>query len=225
MRNARSYVVAALVAILPIGLLSGCAGMTRAERGAVIGAGAGAAGGAIIGRQLGSTARGAIIGAVVGGAAGAYIGHRMDQQAAELAMEIEGAHVERVGEGIAVIFDSGILFDFDSDRLRMEAQHNLRNLATSVQRYSDTDLLIVGHTDSVGREEYNQRLSERRAASASNYLISQGVSHQRIRLMGMGENEPIASNETADGRQLNRRVEVAIFASEQLRQEAQAQTR
>jgi outer membrane protein OmpA-like peptidoglycan-associated protein len=225
MMKARSFVTAALVAAFPLGLLSGCAGMTRAERGAVIGATAGAAGGAVIGKHAGSTAKGAIIGAVVGGAAGAYIGHRMDQQAREIAMEIPGATVERVGEGIQVTFDSGILFDFDSDRLRTVAQQNLGNLAASLEKYPGTDVLVVGHTDNIGREEYNQGLSERRAASAANYLVSRGVDYRRIRMVGMGETEPIATNATEAGRQQNRRVEIAIYANEQLRREAQQQGR
>jgi outer membrane protein OmpA-like peptidoglycan-associated protein len=223
MAKVRSYVTAALVVAFPVGLLGGCSGMSHRERGAVIGAAAGAAGGAVVGKHMGSTAKGAIVGAALGGAAGAIIGHQMDQQAKELEVQVAGASVERVGEGIQVTFDSGILFDFDSDRLRPAAQQNLGSLASSLQRYPKTDLLVVGHTDSVGAEDYNQRLSERRAASAANYLISQGVDYRRIRLVGLGETEPVASNATDAGRQLNRRVEVAIYANEELRNEAVSQ--
>jgi outer membrane protein OmpA-like peptidoglycan-associated protein len=198
--------------------LTGCAQMTQTERGAVIGAGTGAAVGGVIGRQTGSTARGAIIGAVIGGAAGAVIGRQMDQQAAGLEDDLEGANVERMGEGIAVTFASGILFPFDSEQVLPAGRENLRNLAQSLQRYPETEVLIVGHTDSVGRHAYNMDLSRRRAASARAFLVQQGVPAHRIRIEGRGPDEPIATNETEAGRQQNRRVEIAIFASEQYRQ-------
>src|SRR3990172_5531783 len=127
--------------------------MRKKEKGGVIGGGGGAAVGGVVGNQTGSTARGAIIGAVVGGAAGAIIGHQMDQQAKELAVEIPGAAVERVGEGIQVTFASGLLFDFDSDAIRSDAGANLRTLAASLKKYGNTDLLIVGHTDALGSTE------------------------------------------------------------------------
>jgi hypothetical protein len=127
--------------------------------------------------------------------------------------------VERYGEGLLITFDSGLLFDFDSDVVRGAARQNLTNLANSLRNYPETEVLIVGHTDNVGSATYNQGLSERRAASARNFLVSQGVPANRIRTMGMGLTEPVASNETEAGRALNRRVEVAIFASEAHRQE------
>jgi outer membrane protein OmpA-like peptidoglycan-associated protein len=207
---------AAIIAIAAVAL-SGCASMSQKEKGAVIGAGAGAAVGGVIGNQTGSTARGAIIGAVVGGAAGAIIGHQMDQQAKELEQNIKGAKVERVGEGIQVTFDSGLLFDFDSDVIRPDAAANLRELASSLNKYGDSNLLIVGHTDSRGDESYNQNLSLRRSNSAAAFLASQGVPRTRISTNGRGEYEPVASNDTDPGRQQNRRVEVAIFASEAYR--------
>jgi outer membrane protein OmpA-like peptidoglycan-associated protein len=206
----------AIIAIAVVAL-SGCASMSQKEKGAVIGAGAGAAVGGVIGNQTGSTARGAIIGAVVGGAAGAIIGHQMDQQAKELDQNIKGAKVERVGEGIQVTFDSGLLFDFDSDAIRPDAAENLRELARSLTKYGDSNLLIVGHTDSRGDESYNQNLSLRRSNSASAFLASQGVPRTRISTNGRGEYEPVASNDTDAGRQQNRRVEVAIYASEAYR--------
>jgi outer membrane protein OmpA-like peptidoglycan-associated protein len=218
-RSATHLAVAAAL-ILP---LAGCAQMTRTERGAVIGAGAGAAAGAVVGRAVGSTARGAIIGAAVGGAAGAVIGQRMDRQAAELAGDLEGATVQRVGEGIVVTFDSGLLFAFDSDRIEGAARHNLTNLSRSLQRHPNTEVLIVGHTDNVGSWQYNQNLSQRRAASARSFLVSQGVAGDRIRTEGRSFDEPIASNQTDAGRAENRRVEVAIFADERTRQEIMRQ--
>jgi outer membrane protein OmpA-like peptidoglycan-associated protein len=199
--------------------LGACAGMTKKERGAVVGAATGAAVGGVVGSQTGSTARGAIIGAVVGGAAGAVIGHQMDQQAKELDASIPGARVERVGEGIQVTFESGLLFAFDSDVVLPAAQANLTELARSLNKYPDSQLLIVGHTDNVGDDFYNQRLSERRANAAAAYLATQGVARSRIQTSGKGELEPVSTNDSDAGRQQNRRVEVAIFASEAYRQQ------
>lgn len=199
--------------------LSACASMSNTERGGVIGAATGATVGGVIGNNTGSTARGAIIGAVVGGAAGAIIGNQMDQQAKEIDQSVTGATVERVGEGIQVTFDSGLLFDFDSDVVRPAAAENLRNLAQSLSKYGNSSLLIVGHTDSQGEDAYNQSLSYRRANAASAYLQSQGVPSSRININGRGELEPKASNESDAGRQQNRRVEVAIYASEAYREQ------
>jgi len=190
-----------------------CATWGKREGGAVIGAGAGAVVGGIIGNQTGSTARGAIIGAAVGGATGAIIGHQMDQQAKELKLEIPGATVTRVGEGITVTFASGLMFDFDSDGIRAEAATNLQNLAESLRKYPNTNLLVVGHTDALGATSYNQDLSQRRANAAMNYLGRYNVSASRVSSSGRGELEPISSNETEAGRQLNRRIEVAIYAN------------
>jgi outer membrane protein OmpA-like peptidoglycan-associated protein len=199
---------------------SACASMSKEEKGAAVGIGAGAVVGGIIGNNTGSTARGAIIGAAVGGVAGAIIGRQMDKQAEELKQDIPGATVTRVGEGIVVTFASGLLYDFDSDRVRPEAAQNLRNLAQSLDKYPNTDLLIVGHTDATGTDSYNQGLSVRRAESAANYLRSQGVSSGRLRTVGRGESEPIASNDTEAGQQANRRVEVAIYANAEARRNA-----
>lgn len=194
---------------------SGCASMTNAEKGAAGGAAAGAVVGGVIGNNAGgSTAKGAIIGAVVGGTAGALIGRRMDRQAQDLESDLDNASVERVGEGIQVTFDSGLLFDFDSSELRSQARANLADLAASLEEYPETEVLVVGHTDSRGSDSYNQALSERRAESAKLYLVRQGIEPSRIEAMGRGEAEPVATNETDAGRQENRRVEVAIFASE-----------
>lgn len=211
------FVIAALVAG---SLTVGCA--TKTQTGAAVGA----AGGAVIGAVTGvggGTAEGAIIGAAVGGAAGAIIGSIMDKQAKELEQNIEGATVERVGEGIQVTFESGLLFGFDSDVVLPEARANFAELAKSLENYPDTDLLIVGHTDNVGTEEYNLGLSERRAAAAADYLAFRGVSRGRLQPAGRGESEPVASNDTDQGRTQNRRVEVAIFASDKLQQEARRQ--
>ena len=221
MKARARYVSALSLAVLTV-VTSAC-GLKNRERGAAIGAGAGAVIGGVIGKHQGSTAKGAIIGAVLGGAAGAIIGHQMDQQAKELEQNIAGATVERVGEGIQVTFDSGLLFDFDSDRVRSDAGSNLRTLAQSLSKYPDSNLLIVGHTDSVGTDSYNLSLSDRRSAAAANYLANEGVARARIITRGLGETEPVTSNDTDAGRQRNRRVEVAIYASEKMKADAKRQ--
>lgn len=199
--------------------LPACSSLNNTQKGAVIGAAGGGAVGAVIGKKVGSTAKGAIIGAAVGGTAGAIIGSRMDKQANELAMEIPGARVERVGEGIVVTFDSGLLFAYDSDAITGNARTNLTNLAESLKKYDDTDVLIVGHTDATGSDSYNQGLSERRAASAARFITTQGVTNTRLRTAGRGESEPIESNDSAEGRAQNRRVEIVIVAGEELKRE------
>jgi len=202
--------------------VAGCSSLSRTEQGAAIGTGAGAVIGGVIGSKYGGTATGAIIGAAVGGTAGAVIGQQMDRQAEELEEELDGAEVDRVGEGIAVKFDNSLLFDFDSAQLRAPAQTELRDLSNNLQEYQNTDLVVVGHTDGVGSESYNLGLSQRRATAAAEYLISQGVAPSRITTIGKGELEPISSNDTDVGRQQNRRVEVAIYASEEYRDEVAA---
>jgi outer membrane protein OmpA-like peptidoglycan-associated protein len=196
---------------------------TNKEKGAVIGAAGGAVAGAVIGKATGSTARGAIVGAAVGGAAGAIIGHQMDQKAKEIQGTVAGADVTRVGEGLVVTFDSGLMFDFDSDVLRSASKKNLDNLASSLSSFGDSKLMLVGHTDDKGADAYNLDLSRRRAASVASYLESHGVGAARVQVAGRGESEPIASNDTETGRQENRRVEVAIYASDKMKADAKAQ--
>jgi len=146
------------------------------------------------------------------------IGHQMDRQAQDLEGDLgQNAEVSRVGEGIAVTFASGILFPFNSADVLPAGRENLRQLAQSLQRYPGTEVLVVGHTDNVGSDAYNQTLSQRRADAAKAYLVSMGIPQERIRTAGRGETEPIASNDTEEGRQHNRRVEIAIFASQQYR--------
>jgi len=206
--------VLTLAALMPLAV--SCA-MNKAEKGAIIGAGAGGAVGAVIGKATGSTVRGAIIGAAVGGVAGAVIGHQMDKQAEELAYALPGATVQRIGEGITVTFPEGLLFGFDSDQIGAPAQDNLRRFAASLQKYPNTRTLIVGHTDSDGSAAYNMDLSDRRAQSAASFLSGQGVNPSRISTAGRGEGEPIATNDSDAGRKLNRRVEVAIYADDATR--------
>ena len=204
--------------------LYGCSSWSRTQKGAAAGTAAGAAVGAAVGHQHGNTALGAIIGAAIGGAAGAYIGNYMDKQAEEIERDIEGATVERVGEGIKITFDSGIMFDVDKSALRTEAETNLTNLSVILNKYEDTDILIEGHTDATGTEDYNLELSERRAQSVANHLSMEQVSDTRFTIMGYGEVQPIADNETAEGRQQNRRVEIAIMANDELKKVAEEKT-
>ncbi|NNF58755.1 MAG: OmpA family protein [Rhodothermaceae bacterium] len=218
--------------ILPLAILAlvgmttaGCQNMSKTGQGAVVGAGAGAVVGGIIGKATGSTARGAIIGAAVGGTAGAVIGSQMEEQAEELDDELENATVETVpGEdgntaGIKITFDNAILFDFDSYTLRSNARNDLASLANSLANYPNTDALVVGYTDSVGSDSYNQTLSEQRANAVATFLAQSGVAPTRMQISGMGESNPVASNATDEGRQQNRRVEIALYANEQYRQE------
>lgn len=202
----------------------GCASMNNKQSGTLIGATAGGAAGAVIGNQFDNTALGAILGAAIGGAAGAYIGTYMDNQAKEIEQDIEGAQVERVGEGIKITFDSGILFDVNKAELKQLSKQELEKLATTLNKYNDTHILLEGHTDATGTNEHNLELSRQRAQSVANYLSSLSVDPQRFTIMGYGEDQPIADNETADGRQKNRRVEVAIYANDKLKKVAKNKT-
>ncbi|MCU0354899.1 MAG: OmpA family protein [Cytophagales bacterium] len=218
--NWKPFLSIALVA----SLLFSC-NTIRNNRRASIGAGGGAAvGGAlggILGKRAGNTAGGIIIGAAIGGVAGGAIGKYMDKQAAELEKDVKDAKVERVGEGIKITFDSGILFGFNSADLSEEAKANIRKMAETVNKYPDTNILIDGYTDNVGSEGYNQKLSERRAKAVSDYLATLNVPKSRLGTRGFGETQPVATNDTDAGRQQNRRVEVGIWANDKLKQDAQ----
>ena len=201
-----------------------CASWSRQEKGAVIGATTGGVIGGVIGNKAGNTALGAILGAVIGGAAGAYIGSYMDDQVAEIERDIEGAKIERVGEGIKITFDSGLLFDVNKAALKSESRQELGKLAKVLNKYEDTNILLEGHTDAIGSDEHNLQLSRLRAQSVSNHLAGQQVNPSRFTIMGYGESQPIADNESVDGRQLNRRVEIAIYANDELKKVAQSKT-
>jgi outer membrane protein OmpA-like peptidoglycan-associated protein len=204
--------------------LWGCESMSRQEKGAVIGATAGGVVGGLIGNEAGNTAVGVILGAVIGGAAGAYIGNYMDEQAAEIERDIEGAKVERVGEGIKITFDSSLLYEVDKAVLNQASQAELAQLAVILNKYPDSNILLEGHTDSTGSERHNQALSLRRAESVSDYLVTESVKPERLSIQGYGESQPIADNATAEGRQANRRVEVAIWANDKLKKVARQKT-
>ena len=219
--------------IFTIALLStGCEAVKNAnntQKGGVIGGASGAAIGGVIGNNVGdgnNTVLGAIIGGVVGGAAGAYIGNRMDKQAQEIENTIPGAEVTRVGEGINVTFDesSGVYFATESYSLNDKSQTTLNKLADIFREYPKSLILVEGHTDNTGNDAYNNTLSQNRAESVTNFLTNQGISSGRFTTKWYGETQPKFDNSTADGRSKNRRVELAIIASQDLKQEAEQQT-
>lgn len=213
-------IVSGLLIIALLAVTVGCAANNK-TKGAAIGTAAGGVVGGVIGNKTGNTALGAILGAAIGGAAGAWIGNYMDKQAAEIEQDIEGAEVERVGEGIKITFDSGILFQVGKANLQEEAQNNLVKLAGILNKYENTEVLLEGHTDATGSEEFNLTLSQQRAQSVANFLSRYSVDPSRFTIMGYGESQPVASNETVDGRTQNRRVEVAIFANDKLKEIAE----
>lgn len=201
-------------------IFAGCKNMSKAQKGVLIGAGAGGAVGAGVGKAAGNTALGAIIGATVGGVAGGIIGTKMDKQAEEIA-RIPGAEVKRVGEGINVTFEEGVLFGYDKFNITPSAEKKLQELAVILNKYPDTYVLIEGHTDATGSKEYNETLSQKRAEAVSSELRGKDVKNKRIKTTWYGEGQPKYSNDTEENRAKNRRVEFAIYASEELIKEAQ----
>lgn len=197
----------------------GCSG---AKKGAGIGGAVGAATGAIIGHQGGKTGTGAVVGGVVGAAAGAIIGDYMAKQKKDLE-QVPGATVVQDGDELRVKFESAILFDTDSAAIKTSAKDNLQNMAQVLLKYPDTNLVVVGHTDNTGSDSYNQKLSEQRAYSVKDYLVTYGVGGTRLTARGLGESQPVAANDSPDGRQQNRRVEIQIAANEALRAKAESQ--
>jgi outer membrane protein OmpA-like peptidoglycan-associated protein len=198
-----------------------CASWNKTTRGAVIGGAGGAVLGGVIGHAAGSTLLGAILGAAVGGAAGAFIGNYMDKQAAEMQRDLEGAEVQRIGEGIKITFDSGILFDIDKSDLRPVSKTNLGDLAKILNKYPDTNILIEGHTDNTGPDDHNMTLSKDRAQAVAFYMATLEVKSARFSTAGYGETQPIVMNDTPEGRQKNRRVDIAVIANDKLKKAAQ----
>lgn len=201
-------------------VIAGCKSMNKTQKGAAIGTAGGAAAGAVIGRAAGNTALGAIVGAAVGGVTGAVIGRKMDKQAEEIEKKVPGAKVERVGEGIVVDFTEKILFAYDKSDLTTTAMDNLGKLVQILKDYPDTNIEIQGHTDSKGSDDYNMRLSQRRANEVSSYLRTKGVSASRLVTKGYGETAPVADNGTDEGRAQNRRVTFLITANEKMKEDA-----
>ncbi|MCX2719650.1 OmpA family protein [Poritiphilus sp. M415] len=215
------------ILIMVAALLSGCSAIRNAnnkQKGAVIGTAGGAVIGGVIGNNVGkgNTVLGAIIGGAIGGVAGGYIGDRMDRQAERIEEEIPGAEVTRVGEGINVTFneEAGVYFDTNKSNVKGTSAETLNRLAEIFREYPKSVILIEGHTDSAGSDEYNMKLSQQRAESVTNYLISQGISADRFTTRWYGESQPKADNATAEGKAKNRRVELGIIASEALKEEA-----
>ena len=207
----------AFLAMIAVALWGCAEPQTKTQQGAVYGTGIGAAVGAGLGQVIGgntkSTLVGAGIGAVLGGVAGGSIGRYMDNQEAALKQQFaasEAANIKRDADVLAVTFKSDVLFDVNSAVLKPGAYTEINRVSQVLVQYPQTTVQIAGHTDSTGSEEYNQKLSEERAMSVQNALISQGVSPSRLRTIGFGESQPVADNGTEAGRQLNRRVVVTI---------------
>ena len=204
-------------------VLSGCKSVKNAnntQKGAVIGAIGGGVLGAVLGNNLGkggNGALGAVLGTVIGGTVGGIIGNKMDKQARAIETALPGAQVERVGEGIRLVLgENSVNFDFNKATLTTKAKQNLDKLVPVFKEYADTDIKIYGFTDSKGADEYNLNLSDQRATTVRNYLASKGLVTKRFSVVGMGEAEPIASNDTEAGRSQNRRVEFAIVANDKM---------
>jgi len=205
------------------------AGCNNTQKGAAIGAGGGALVGAIIGKMAGNTAVGAVIGGAVGVTAGALIGKKMDKVKAE-AEQVKNAQVEEVKDqngldAVKVTFDSGILFATGKADLSASAKNSLAEFARVLNQNNDCDVAIIGHTDNTGSDAVNQPLSVNRATSVQNYLKSCGVQQKQIKSVeGQGSTNPVADNSTAAGRQQNRRVEVYMYASQEMIKQAEAGT-
>ena len=224
----KKITILALVFVFTIGsVFTSCESLkntNNAQRGAGIGAVGGAVIGGILGNNLGkggNGAMGAVLGGVVGGVAGGVIGHKMDKQAREIDNALPGAEVERVGEGIKLVLnENAVRFDTNKSTLTSTAKANLDKLVKVFNEYPDTNIVIYGYTDSTGSAEYNLKLSGERAASVKNYLTNKGLAASRFSVTGLGIADPIASNDTPEGRSKNRRVEFAITANEKMIQDA-----
>ena len=223
MKSLKSIAVA-LCAML---VLAGC-NMSNTAKGTMIGAGGGAAVGAVIGAIAGNTAVGAVIGGAVGAGTGAIIGKKMDKAKKE-AEAVKSAQVETITdanglEAIKVTFDSGILFATNKADLNAASKASLTQFAEVLKENKDMDIAIFGHTDNTGTDAVNNPLSKNRAQSVSKFLKSQGVASSQIKTIdGQGSKNPVADNSTAEGRKQNRRVEVYMYASEQMIKEANAE--
>jgi outer membrane protein OmpA-like peptidoglycan-associated protein len=195
--------------------------LSREEKGAAIGVGTGGAVGAVIGSKSKNPAVYAIVGSAIGGVAGAVIGNYMDKQAKQLEKDLANvAEVERIDEGIKVTMSSGLLFGFDSYKLNEQNRENLTKLANTLNEYSNTEILVAGHTDNVGDDRYNEKLSDNRADAVADFLVSKGIRKSRLVVRGYGEDSPAYTNDTKNGQEKNRRVELAIVANESLKKDA-----
>ena len=198
-------------------LASGCSSMNKQQKGTVIGAAGGAAIGAAVSK---GSIWGILAGAAIGGLAGNLIGKKMDKQAAELKQSVPTAQVERVGEGINLTFESGLMFQVNSSAISESYKKDLNGAAEVFVKYPDTNIVIEGHTDDTGADDYNMNLSEKRAIAVKNHLESKGVKTERMTVKWYGETQPKYPNDSETNRQKNRRVELAIFANEEMKQQA-----
>lgn len=215
----KSAILPALIALL----LTDCKSMNKTQKGTAIGAAAGATAGAFIGHGKNSVWT-ALIGAAVGGTAGYLIGHHMDKQAEEIKQAVPDAQVSRVGEGINMTFNSGLLFKINSAVLSDEAKDNLSKVAGVFVKYPETNILVEGHTDDTGTPEFNMELSRKRAYAVSDYLATKGVTASRMNIKWYGQTQPKYPNDNESNRALNRRVELGITADDKMKQEAQQGT-
>lgn len=201
---------------------------SNSQRGVAIGAVGGAVLGGILGNNIGkggNGALGAVLGGVIGGVAGGVIGNKMDKHAREIETALPGAQVERVGEGIKLVLgENAVRFDTNKATLTSVAKANLDKLVPVLNQYPDTNIQIYGYTDSTGSAEYNLNLSNQRAASVKAYLAGKGLASGRFVTTGLGIADPIATNDTPEGRSQNRRVEFAITANEKMVQDAQKES-
>lgn len=224
----KNFSILTLALVMSIGtLFTSCEAIkntNNTQRGAGIGAASGAVIGAILGNNLGKGgkgAMGAVLGGVVGGVAGGVIGNKMDKQARQIDEVLPGAEVKRVGEGIQLVLnENAVRFDTNKSTLTATAKANLDKLIPVFTEYPDTDITIFGYTDNTGPADYNLKLSGERAASVRNYLVSKGVASSRFNVTGLGIADPIATNDTPEGRTQNRRVEFAITANDKMQQDA-----
>lgn len=224
----RKIIVTGLaLAIFSGSILSSCESVkntNKTQRGVAIGAAGGAILGGVLGNNIGkggNGALGAVLGGVIGGVAGGVIGNKMDKQAREIDNALPGADVVRVGEGIKLVLgENAVRFDFNKSTLTAAAKANLDKLVKVFTEYPDTDIMIYGYTDSSGADDYNLKLSEQRAAAVKTYLTKKGLAASRFTTKGLGESDPIESNDTDAGRSKNRRVEFAITANEKMVEDA-----
>ena len=198
-------------------LLAGCASANKQQKGTAIGAGAGAAVGALVTK---GSIWGILVGAAIGGTAGNLIGKKMDKQAKELKQAVPTAQVERVGEGINVTFESGLMFTINSSEISPSYKDDLSSATEVFAKYPETNILIEGHTDDSGSDELNMSLSEKRATAVKDFLVSKGISAERLTTKWYGETQPKYPNDSETNRQKNRRVELGIIANEKMKQEA-----
>ena len=209
-----------IIVISTVFILTGCATWNNTSLGTSEGTMTKVSAGLKISRASDSNALKAITEAAVGGASGAVIGRQMDKQAEEIKKTVPNAKVERFSEGIIVEFGSEVLFAFDKSNLSVIAKSNLDKLAVILNSYPETNIQVQGHTDNTGSEIYNQTLSEERARSVSVYLSAKGVTYARLKTNGFGENIPKYSNNTAEGSNENRRIELMITANEKMKADA-----